>query len=86
MSINQKVKKEIETQIENAFSERVALAIEVWEQTIKGENKSELRYKAAKDLIERLVGKPAQVQKLSGVETDEVRIKIITDEGNPNKT
>lgn len=84
--INKEVKEQIETQIENAFTERVDLAIGVWEKTIKGENKSELRYKAAKDLIERLVGKPPQVQKISGVDTEEVLIKIKTDEGGGNKT
>ena len=71
---NQKAIKLAKQQIETALTPLIEEAISVWKETLEGKNKKELRYKAAKELIERIIGKPRQDL---GLETEDLKIEVV---------
>ena len=82
--VNGKVKKEIRVQITNAFSKRTDLAVQVWNDTLTGVNKTELKYRAARDLIEQLIGRPKMRTEIMGGDGQPFVLKIVR--ATPEKT
>jgi len=71
---NDRIKKLAKQQIETSLTPLIEEAISVWKETLEGKNKKELRYKAAKELIERIIGKPKQEV---GLETEDLKIEVV---------
>ncbi|MCD6412404.1 hypothetical protein J7K91_01860 [bacterium] len=70
-----RIRKLARQQIETSLTPLIDKAISVWAETLEGKNKKELRYKAAKDLIERIIGKPKQD---IGIESEDLKIEIVS--------
>lgn len=75
--VNSKIKIEANEQITNAFTVRISLAIKTWEDTLKGKNVNELKYRAARDLIEQLIGRPKMRTEIMGELGQPFTLKII---------